>query len=108
MSAVLKALSTPRRRDILRVVWDGEKSAGEIHAAIGEITFGAISQHLRVLEEAGLVKKRVEGRHHLYVAEPAALGPLRAWLESMWDEKLAELKKLAERDQARKKQRRKK
>src|SRR5262245_41894483 len=98
MSAVLKALSTPRRREILRVVWDGERSAGEIHEAIGEVTFGAISQHLKVLEEAGLVKKRIDGRRHLYVAEPDALGPLRAWLESMWDEKLADLKALAERD----------
>lgn len=70
---------------------------------MGEVSFGAISQHLKVLEEAGLVRMRVEGRRHLYVAEPEALGTLRVWLESMWDEQLTKLKSLAENEQKPKK-----
>src|SRR5262245_13701292 len=51
MQALLHALATPRRREILRLVWDAERPAGEIHAALGDVTFGAVSQHLRVLRD---------------------------------------------------------
>ena len=65
MSALLRAIGTPRRREILRLVWQRERSAGEIHRAFGDVTFGAVSQHLRVLSEAGLVTCRREGRFGL-------------------------------------------
>ena len=99
MTDPLRALAVPRRRAILRAVWDEELAAGEIHAADGEVTFGAVSQHLRVLLEAGLLKVRRSGKQRLYRARKEALGPLRAWLESTWDEKLGELTLLAETEE---------
>jgi len=101
MSALLRALNTPRRREILRLVWDRERSAGEIHRAFGDVTFGAVSQHLRVLTEAGLLEPRSEGRHRYYRARKAELGALRAWLEAMWDSALDRLALEAELEAAR-------
>lgn len=101
MSAVLRALGTPRRREILRLVWDRERSAGEIHAAFDDVTFGAVSQHLRVLADAGLVERRSAGRHRYYRARKQELGALRAWLESMWDSALDRLALEAELEAAR-------
>jgi DNA-binding transcriptional ArsR family regulator len=101
MPNVLTAVSTPRRREILRLVWREELSAGDIHRALGDVTFGAVSQHLRVLESAGLVRARRDGRHRRYAARPAQLGALRGWLERMWDDALYQLKVRAELEQAR-------
>jgi DNA-binding transcriptional ArsR family regulator len=101
MDTVLRALGAPRRRDILRLVRRRERSAGEIHRALGEVTFGAVSQHLGVLERAGLVTARRDGRSRLYQTRPEGLEPLKEWLESMWDEALASLKALAEAEEAR-------
>lgn len=98
---LLQALGTPRRREILRLVWARERSAGEIHRAFDDVTFGAVSQHLRVLEDAGLVASRREGRHRYYRAEKERLGPLAAWLEAMWDSALARLALQAELEAAR-------
>ena len=97
----LAAINTPRRREILRLVWRQETSAGEIRDAFPDVTFGAISQHLGVLEKAGLVVVRKEGRRRLYRAQPDALGPLRLWLESTWDDALYRLKVQAELEDAR-------
>lgn len=101
MSALLRALNTPRRREILRLVWDGERSAGEIHRSFDDVTFGAVSQHLRVLEEAGLVASRKAGRQRFYRARKAELGALGEWLESMWDSALDRLTLQAELEAAR-------
>ncbi|MEM7201238.1 MAG: helix-turn-helix domain-containing protein [Planctomycetota bacterium] len=101
MEAVLRALNTPRRREILRLLRDGERSAGEVWRSFGDVTFGAVSQHLRILKRAGLVTVRAAGRQRLYRLDPAALGPLRPWLESMWDSALDRLKVLAELEEAR-------
>ena len=101
MSTILQALATPRRREILRLVWDDERSAGDIHRALGDVTFGAVSQHLRQLESAGLVAARRRGRNRLYTARRAALGSLRNWLESMWDDALYRLKLQVELEAAR-------
>ena len=101
MLPILHALSTPRRREILRLVWRSERSAGEIHRALGDVTFGAVSQHLRRLEGAGLVKVRRHGRQRLYAARRAALGALGPWLESMWEDALYRLKLAAELESAR-------
>lgn len=101
MSTALLALAAPRRREIVRLVWRAERSAGEIHRALGDVTFGAVSQHLRVLEAAALLQARRAGRQRFYQARPEALGPLRAWLEATWDDALYRLKLRAELEEAR-------
>ena len=101
MSAVFEALAAPRRREILRLVWDRERSAGDIHRALPEVSFGAVSQHLTLLESAGLVARRAEGRFHYYGARRKELGHLGKWLESMWDDALASLKLHAEAEEKR-------
>jgi len=101
MDTLLLALGAPRRRDILRLVRRRERSAGEIHRALGDVTFGAVSQHLGVLERAGLVTARRDGRRRLYQARPDGLEPLREWLASMWDDALGSLRRLAEAEEAR-------
>jgi DNA-binding transcriptional ArsR family regulator len=97
---VLIALGAPRRREILRFVRGGERSAGEIHRALGDLTFGAVSQHLGVLEGAGLLTARREGRRRLYAARPEGLEPLREWLDSMWTAALSSLRRLAEDEES--------
>lgn len=101
MTTVLRALDTPRRRELLRLCWDQECAAGDLHAAMSDVTFGAVSQHLRVLERAGLVTQRKVGRRRLYRADRRGLGTLRAWLESTWDTALYRLKLQAELEEAR-------
>jgi DNA-binding transcriptional ArsR family regulator len=94
MEAV-QAIAEPRRREILRLVWDDELCAGDI-AERFEVTFGAVSQHLKVLRDSGLVTLRQEGRKRYYRADREAMGPLAAYLQSMWAEKLDVLAELAE------------
>ena len=101
MAAVFEALAAPRRREILRLVWNSERCAGDIHRAIPGVSFGAVSQHLGVLESAGLVARREEGRFHYYAARRKELGHLGKWLETMWDEALSDLKRHAESDETR-------
>jgi DNA-binding transcriptional ArsR family regulator len=96
VEAALKALGEPRRRQILTLVRDGELSAGEI-AAHFDITRPAISQHLGVLKDAGLLHERRAGTRRLYSVRPQGLDELRAFLEGFWDEKLAALRREAER-----------
>lgn len=98
---LLAALSSPRRREILRLVWSEEQGAGTIAAAMPDVTFGAVSLHLRALHDAGLVEVRQEHRRRFYRARPQALGPLRRWLEEMWDDALWRLKLQAELEQTR-------
>jgi DNA-binding transcriptional ArsR family regulator len=93
---VIEALGAPRRREILRLVWRRERSAGDLHRALGDVTFGAVSQHLRILAESGLVARREEGRQRFYCARKDELGPLEPWLEQMWDDALYRLKIRAE------------
>ena len=106
MAAVFEALAAPRRREILKLVWDGERSAGDIHRAFSDVSFGAVSQHLKVLESAGLVECREEGRFHFYAARRKQLGHLGRWLEMMWDEALPELKRHAEAEEKKERRRR--
>jgi DNA-binding transcriptional ArsR family regulator len=100
-AAVLAAVASPRRREILRLVWDRERAAGEIHAAMPDVSFGAVSLQLRALNEAGLVSCRREHRHRYYAARRDALGPVGAALERMWDDALWRLKLQAELEQTR-------
>ncbi len=106
MSAVFDALAAPRRREILRLVWDRERSAGEIHRALPDVSFGAVSQHLGILESAGLIARRRQGRFHFYAARRRELGHLGKWLESMWDDALADLKRHAETEERARERRR--
>jgi DNA-binding transcriptional ArsR family regulator len=93
---VLAAIASPRRREILRLVWRDEMAAGDIHRAMPDITFGAISLQLRTLVKAGLIESRAEGRHRLYRARPQAFGPVGRMLEGMWSDALWRLKLQAE------------
>jgi DNA-binding transcriptional ArsR family regulator len=97
-ATALRAVSEPRRQQILRLVWDRERAAGDIAASF-DVTFGAVSQHLRVLHDAGLVSVRRDGRRRLYQARHEQLGPLRAVLEDLWRSGLLELKSLAEAEE---------
>src|SRR5919109_873830 len=98
MEAVLKAIAAPHRRQILSLVRDEELSAGEI-AGHFDVTRPAISQHLNVLKEAGLVDERRNGTRRLYRARPEGLAEVRAFLDGFWDERLAALKREAEREE---------
>jgi DNA-binding transcriptional ArsR family regulator len=101
VEAALKAIAAPRRRQILSLVRDGELSAGEI-AGHFDVTRPAVSQHLNVLKEAGLVTERRNGTRRLYRARPEGLAQLKAFLEEFWDERLDALKAEAEREEAEK------
>jgi len=98
MEAVLKAIAEPRRRAILRLVSDTELPAGSI-ARHFDVTRPAISQHLTVLKEAGLVTERRNGTKRLYRARPEGLREVRAFLEEFWDDRLEALKREAEREE---------
>src|SRR2546428_12159039 len=98
MEAALKAIAAPRRRQILTLVRNDELSAGEI-ASHFDVTRPAVSQHLNVLKEAGLVSERRNGTKRLYRARPEGLAQLKAYLEEFWDERLEALKREAEREE---------
>jgi DNA-binding transcriptional ArsR family regulator len=97
MGAVARALAEPTRREIMALVHGQELSVGEI-AANFAVTRPAISQHLRVLQDADLVSVRSQGNRRYYQARPEGLGELRRWLESFWRSSLATLKVEIERD----------
>jgi len=101
VEAALKAIAAPRRRRILTLVRDGELSAGEI-ASHFDITRPAVSQHLNVLKEAGLVSERRNGTRRLYRARPEGLGELRDFLEEFWGARLDALKREAEKEEEKK------
>jgi DNA-binding transcriptional ArsR family regulator len=95
MIDALKAIAEPRRQEILRLVWSRERAAGDI-AEHFEVSRPAISKHLRVLREAGLVAERKEGTRRLYTARVESLLELRRFLDSFWDEGLLAIKQAAE------------
>jgi DNA-binding transcriptional ArsR family regulator len=101
MEAALRAIAEPRRRRILELVGTRELTAGEI-ASHFEVTRPAISQHLGVLKEAGLVDERRNGTQRLYRARPQGLAELKAFLDGFWDEKLEALQQEAEREEEQK------
>jgi DNA-binding transcriptional ArsR family regulator len=98
MEAALKAIAAPARRRILTLVRDGELSAGEI-AAHFDVTRPAVSQHLNVLKEAGLVDERRNGTRRLYRARPEGLVPVKQFLEEFWEPRLETLKREVEREE---------
>jgi DNA-binding transcriptional ArsR family regulator len=98
--AVLRALAEPQRRRILAVVRDRELPAGEI-AEHFDITHQAVSQHLRVLKDAGVLQERREGTRRLYALRPEAIEPVRAFLDELWPASLQRLKRTVETDNGR-------
>lgn len=91
----MRALAEPRRRDILALVSRRELAAGAI-ASHFNVTRPAISQHLTVLKDAGLLHERREGTHRYYRARPEGLAGVRAFLEPFWSVRLERLKQAAE------------
>ena len=98
---LLAAVASPRRREILRLVWTDELTAGDIHRAMPDVTFGAVSLQLKTLLDAGLVEARSERRNRLYRARRDALGPVGEMLEQTWNDALSRLKLQAELDESR-------
>jgi DNA-binding transcriptional ArsR family regulator len=100
VSNLLLVVSEPSRQEILRLIWNTERSAGDI-AGRFETSFGAVSQHLHVLRDAGLVELRKQGRMRYYRARRENLGPLAKYLEEIWGMHLGKLKELAEAEEGR-------
>jgi len=96
VDAALKALAEPRRREILRLVWDRELPATKIAARFGDISRPAVSQHLGVLRGAGLVTERREGTRRLYLANHDEMARLRDFLDDYWIGGLERLRNVAE------------
>jgi DNA-binding transcriptional ArsR family regulator len=92
------ALAEPRRRAILNLLKGPEMAAGEV-AARFEVTRPAISQHLRVLRDSGLISERREGTRRLYRARPEGLAELRSYLDEFWETGLERLRQSAEAEQ---------
>ena len=101
MDVVARAIAEPHRRRILELVRNVELTAGEIAAGF-DVTRPAISQHLGVLKDAGLVVERREGTRRLYRARPEGLAGLREFVERFWDEGLERLRLAAELEEGRK------
>jgi DNA-binding transcriptional ArsR family regulator len=106
MRDAIEAIADPRRREILRLVRDAELPAGAIAAHFGDVSRPAISQHLRVLRQAGLLDERRDGTRRLYRARPEGFSSLREFVDLFWDERLATLRREAEREERRRDDRR--
>lgn len=96
-SAVFACLADPTRREILRVLAEAPEPVDRL-AERFPVSRPAISKHLRKLKQAGLVTFRADGRSHVYRANLEELGEARAWIESLWAQRLALLKRMAEGD----------
>ena len=99
MADVFQALAEPRRREVLALLADEERTAGDI-AARFDVTRQAVSQHLRILLAAGLIGERRDGTRRWYRARPEGLAEVRAYVEVMWSSALEQLKLAAEREHA--------
>ena len=81
---VFAALHDPTRRAVLEKLRDGPRPVGEIARNL-PVTRPAVSQHLKILKDAGLVADRSEGTRRIYSIDPKGLGAMRAWLDQFWD-----------------------
>src|SRR5262245_22761615 len=99
MADVFQVLAEPRRREMLALLAQDERTAGDI-AKQFDVTRQAVSQHLRVLLEAGLIRERRDGTRRWYRARPEGLAEIRAYVEAMWPSALGQLKAAAEHEQA--------
>ena|ERR1700722_1766474 len=95
-NAAFAALSDPTRRLVLERLAAGPRAVGEIAEGL-PVSRPAVSQHLKVLKEAGLVSDRQDGARRIYAIDPNGLGPMRAWLDQFWDVALAVFKAEVER-----------
>jgi DNA-binding transcriptional ArsR family regulator len=98
MQSTIQALAEPRRREILELIRDRELTAGAIASGF-DVTRPAISQHLGVLKEAGLVSERREGTRRFYRARPEGLKELKEFLDGFWTFALQQLKREAEAEE---------
>jgi len=96
-AAALKALGEPRRVEILRLLRDSPRAVGEIAAEV-DVSQQAVSQHLAVLDAAGLVEARKVGTRSVYAVRPDGFAPVEEFLRSFWDPRLAALKAEIEKD----------
>ena len=101
IDAVAHALADGTRRQILQLVRDDERAAGELAAEFPHMTRPAVSQHLRVLHDAGLVRVRPDGNRRLYRADHAGLAGVWQFVDEMWTDRLARLKHAAEQSESR-------
>jgi DNA-binding transcriptional ArsR family regulator len=92
----LAALADPTRRAVFERLRSGPRPVGAIAKGM-TVSRPAVSQHLKVLKEAGLVGDRAEGTRRVYFIDPQALGALRAWLDQFWDEALTKFQAEVER-----------
>jgi DNA-binding transcriptional ArsR family regulator len=99
--ALLSAIASPRRREILRLLWAGERAVGDIHHAMPDVTLGAVSLQLKTLVDAGLVESRAERQQRFYRVCRERAEPVAAMLEQMWDDRLWQLKLAAELEETR-------
>jgi DNA-binding transcriptional ArsR family regulator len=103
LDRIAAALADGTRRGLLRLVRDSEASAGELALAFPAISRPAVSQHLKVLHDAGLVSVRSEGNRRMYRAQPEALAPVSRFVDDMWAARLPRLKHAAEQAELRRK-----
>lgn len=97
LDRIASALADRTRRGLLRLVRDDESSAGDLASAFPAISRPAVSQHLKVLHEAGLVSVRSDGNRRMYRARAEALAPVSRFVDDMWASRLPRLKLAAER-----------
>lgn len=95
-SALLTVVASPRRREILRLLWTRDLTAGAIHEAMPDVTFGAVSLQLKVLLDAGLVECQADRQFRVYRVRREALTSVAPMLEQMWTDALWRLKLKAE------------
>jgi|SRR5579872_2728271 len=98
-NAAFAALADPTRRRVLERLAGGPRPVSEIAAGL-PVSRPAVSQHLKVLKEAGLVSDHPEGARRIYAIDPQGLGAMRAWLDQFWDTALMAFKAEAERSQS--------
>lgn len=101
----LASLADPTRRKILEKLRDGPRSVGAIASEL-PVSRPAVSQHLKVLKDAGLVIDRAEGSRRVYYIDPHGLGPLRAWFDQFWDQAMSSFQQEVERTAKLRRQRR--
>ena len=91
------ALADPTRRSVFERIVEQPRSVGALAAEL-PVSRPAVSQHLRVLKDAGLVVDEARGTARIYRIDPDGLGPIRRWLDHQWDRSLQDFKRLAEQE----------
>src|SRR2546422_5615592 len=84
LEAAMEAIASPRRRQILRLVWGAERSAGEIASTVRDVSWPAVSQNLRLLKDSGLITERRQGTHRYYKADRRGPRPPRGGRRPKW------------------------